>query len=155
MRRVLLIATALALLGACSSGDGGCGAPEKKDDSGQSTGMSGGGGGGGGGLGETVSFQGMGKKKAPPPAQAAAPGQQAQAQAAAPAQKPAAAETAAAADSSQSVICGGFKDLPSDCFKSPVYSAIKKKCCPGGQVERCEGIPGGARLIGKGCTAAP
>jgi hypothetical protein len=153
MRRGLLIAAALAFLGACSSGDGGCGAPDKKEDTGQSTGMSGGGGGGGGGLGETVSFQGMGKKQAPPPAQGAAPAQAA----AAPAAKTSApaAGAASGASSSQSVICGGFKDLPSDCFKSPLYPAIKKKCCASGQVERCEAIPGGARLIGKGCTAAP
>ncbi len=149
MRHLLLIAAAAAILGACDSN--GCGgAPDNKSSSGESAGMSGGGSGGGGGLGEPVSFQGMGKKQDPPPAQAAAPQQAAPAGASPSAT--AAAATAAAA-SVQSVICGGFPNLPADCLKAPEFDAVKKKCCPTGQVAACQGIPGGARLIGQGCTA--
>lgn len=143
MRRFLTIAAALALLGACSSGDSGCGAPDKKEAGGESSSMPGGGGGGRGGLGEAVSFQGIGRKEAPPPPQQG------------PAQAPAAApaSNASAGGGSQTVICGGFSDLPADCSKAPAFDAIKKKCCPAGQVEACQGIPGGARLTGRGCTA--
>jgi hypothetical protein len=140
MRRVLAIAGVLAFLGACTSGDSGCGGGgDKKAANGESSSMSGGGGGtGGGGLGEAVSFQGIGKKEAPPPPQ----------QGAAPAQ------AAAPADGPQSVICGGFPNLSADCSKDAAFDAIKKKCCPTGQVEQCQGIPGGARLIGRACTAS-
>ncbi len=58
-----------------------------------------------------------------------------------------------AAAAAQSVICGGFANLPSDCSKAPQFEAIKKKCCPAGQVVVCQGIPGGARLTGQGCAA--
>lgn len=148
MRGFLLIAAAAALLGACDSS--GCGGAPEKQSSGESTSMSGGGGGHGGGLGEAVSFQGIGKKQDPPPANGTAQPQQA-AQAAAPGSP--AANAAAARSSAQSVICGGFPDLPADCSKAPQFDAIKKKCCPTGQVETCQGIPGGARLVGQGCTA--
>lgn len=150
MRGLVLIAAAAAFLGACDSN--GCGGAPEKQSSGESTSMSGGGG-GHGGLGEAVSFQGIGKKQDPPPAQAAGPAQASQA--AAPGSPAAnAAAASAAASSSQSVICGGFPGLPPDCSKAPEFDAIKKKCCPTGQVETCQGIPGGARLIGRGCTAA-
>jgi hypothetical protein len=150
MRHLLLIAAFASALGACDSA--GCGAPaDNKSSSGESTSMGGGGSGGGGGLGEPVSFQGMGKKQDPPPAQ----GQQQPAAPAAGASPSATAAAAtAAAASSQSVICGGFPDLPPDCSKAPEFDAVKKKCCPTGQVGACQGIPGGARLIGQGCTAA-
>lgn len=112
--------------------------------------MPGGGGGGGRGLGETVSFQGIGRKDPPPPQQGPA-----QAAAAAPASAAAAGGAdATAGGGSQVVICGGFADLPADCSKAPAFDAIKKKCCPAGQVDACQGIPGGARLTGRGCTAA-
>jgi len=111
--------------------------------------MPGGGGGGRGGLGEPVSFQGIGRKDPPPPPQQGP----AQAPAAAPASGAAAAD-ASSAGGSQVVICGGFADQPADCLKSPAFDAIKKKCCPSGQVDACQGIPGGARLTGRGCTAA-
>jgi hypothetical protein len=147
---------AVLLFAACGSGDSGCGGSEKKDSGGESSSMPGGGGTGGGGLGEPVSFQGVGKKQEPPPPQ------QAPASSAAPAEGQAAPASsgggngggAAPADGPQSVICGGFPDLAADCFKDPDYEKIKKKCCPTGQVEQCQGIPGGARLIGRGCTAA-
>jgi hypothetical protein len=149
MGRILAIAAALAFLGACSSGGSGCGgdAGEKKS-SGESTGMSGGGGAPSGGLGEAVSFQGLGKKKDPPP-----PEQPAQAAASPGGAAPASAAAPAAASAPQAVICGGFPNLPADCSKDPAFDAIKKKCCPTGQVEACQGIPGGARLIGRSCTA--
>jgi hypothetical protein len=44
--------------------------------------------------------------------------------------------------------------MPGDCLRDPSFNAIKAKCCPTGYVERCEGIPGGARLTGTGCTPA-
>lgn len=146
MLRFLMIASALAVLGACSSGDGGCGGPDKPESAGQSSSMPGGGGGGGAGLGETVSFQGMGRKAPPPPPQ--------QGPAQAPAQAPASSPADASGGGSQVVICGGFRDLPADCSKAPAFDAIKKKCCPAGQVDVCQGIPGGARLTGRGCTAS-
>lgn len=156
MRRFLAAASVLILLGACTSGDSGCGGGEKKESAGESSSMPGGGGTGGGALGEPVSFQGMARKQEPP-----AP-QQGAAQAAAPAAAGAAgaapasggADPAPGGSGSQTVICGGFPDLPADCSKAPAFDAIKKKCCPSGQVEACQGIPGGARLTGKGCTAA-
>lgn len=148
MRGLILIAAAAAFLGACDST--GCGGAPEKPSSGESTSMSGGGGGSHGGLGEAVSFQGIGKKQDPPPAGGA--GQAQPAAAASPAAQAAAAASAAA--SAQSVICGGFPGLPADCLKAPEFDAIKKKCCPTGQVQACQGIPGGARLIGQGCTAA-
>lgn len=148
MRGFLLIVAAAAALGACDSN--GCGgASENKPSSGESTGMSGGGG-RSGGLGEPVSFQGIGKKQDPPPAQAGAPAAGSPAAASGGAR---AAPSSAAAAAPQSVICGGFPDLPPDCTKAPEFDAVKKKCCPNGQVQVCQGIPGGARLIGQGCTA--
>ncbi|MBI3566204.1 MAG: hypothetical protein HY079_13495 [Elusimicrobia bacterium] len=148
MRGLILIAAAAALLGACDSS--GCGGPPEKQSSGESASMSGGGG-SHGGLGEAVSFQGIGKKQDPPPANGTGQPQQA-AGAGSPAAQAAAAPAAQA--SAQSVICGGFPGLPADCSKAPEFDAIKKKCCPTGQVQACQGIPGGARLIGQGCTAA-
>lgn len=145
------MAAALALLGACSSGDSGCGGSDKKESNGEASSMPGGGGTGGGGLGEPVSFQGVGKKDAPPPPQQA-PASASPAPAPAPASS--SQPNAASQDGPQSVICGGFPDLPADCFKDPAYPKIKAKCCPSGQVEQCRGIPGGARLIGRACTAA-
>jgi hypothetical protein len=146
--RLILIASVLALFGACSSG-GGCGGDDAKSSS--SSGDSGGGGGGGGssrgGTGESVSFQGLGKNPAPPPANGqkqAVPGTNVAA---------AALGGSAATSPPQSVICGGFPGLPPDCLKDPVFDAIKKKCCPTGQVDACHGIPGGARLTGRACTA--
>ncbi|MDE2511845.1 MAG: hypothetical protein KGL74_12045 [Elusimicrobia bacterium] len=128
MRRTAAIAAVLALLGACTSSGGGCGGDDaKKTDTGQSTAMSGSGGGKNGSLGEGVSFQGLGKKK------------------------PAATQMAAVP---QAVLCGGFPNLPTDCLHDPAITAIKTKCCPTGNITICEGIPGGARLTGTGCTAA-
>ncbi|MFI5347807.1 MAG: hypothetical protein ACHQ51_15660 [Elusimicrobiota bacterium] len=140
MRRTALLTAILAFLGACSSGGSGCGEDPKKTSGGQTTPMSGGSGGGrGGSLGEGVSFQGLTKK--PAPAQQAASGQ------------PAPSASAPAAPSGpQAVICGGFPDLPGDCLRAPAFNAIKAKCCPTGYIERCQGIPGGARLTGSGCT---
>lgn len=155
MPRLLAFAVILSLLGACSSG-GGCdgGSP---DSSQSSSGSSGGGGGGGGpshGTSETVSFQGLGKKTGGAPASsdpaaaaAALNGDGA---------KPAPAAVAAAAPAKpQSVICGGFPYLAADCKTDPVFDQIQKKCCPTGTVDKCEAIPGGARLTGTGCTATP
>ena len=138
MNRLLLIAGTLAFLGACSSG-GGCDGGEKKaaPSSGQSTSLPGGAS-SHGGLSETVSFQGMGKKGGSP-AQAAA----------------AALGGAAAGgpiDPPQSVICGGFQNLAPDCKTDPLFEQVRQKCCPAGTVEQCQAIPGGARLIGRGCT---
>lgn len=122
------IAALLALLGACTSGGSGCGGDDpKKTSTGQVTPMSGSGGGKNGSLGEPVSFQGIGKKQAAAPRPAVVP---------------------------QAVLCGGFPNLPKDCLHDPAIDAIKAKCCPSGNVTICEGIPGGARLTGDGCTAA-
>jgi hypothetical protein len=147
--KLLALAFAAALFGAlaCDSGSG-CDSGDKKQGSGQSEGMSGGGGGSshGGGLGETVSFQGLGKKDAPPPTQAGA-------QAAAAPAGGSGAAAASPAPASQSVLCGGFPNMPADCTTDPAFDAIKKKCCPTGQVLVCQGVPGGARLIGTNCTA--
>lgn len=70
----------------------------------------------------------------------------------------AAAKAAAAAKkpalSSRDYVCGGFPGLPADCLKSIRFAAIKQKCCPSGTVEKCQGVPGGAKLTGKGCSDA-
>lgn len=145
--RVLAFAAALAFLGACSSGGGGCDGGPPKQGNGESTSMGGASGVSKGGLGEPVSFQGIGpggKKEETPPAQP-------------PARQAAASSSGGHSQSladngSQSVVCGGFPNLPPDCSKDPAFDAIKKKCCPAGQVEQCQGIPGGARLIGRACT---
>ena len=143
MRRIAAIAAVLAFLGACTSGDSGCGSDAKKTDSGHPTAMSGGSGGGrGGSLGEGVSFQGLGKKQTPTVQKGAVPAQPVPSASGAPAAGP------------QAVICGGFPNLPGDCLRDLAFNAIKAKCCPTGYVERCEGIPGGARLTGSGCTAS-
>ena len=138
MNRLLLLAGTLAFLGACSSG-GGCDGGEKKAaPSGQSTSLP------GGALNhagpsETVSFQGMGKKGGTP-AQAAA----------------AALGGGAGGpiDPPQTVICGGFPNLAPDCKTDPLFEQVRTKCCPSGTVDQCQAIPGGARLIGRGCTAS-
>jgi hypothetical protein len=172
MGRLILIVGTLALLGACSSGSG-CDGGENKSTSPSGHSSGGGGGGGGGfrgGTGESVSFQGLGKTKAPPPVngQQAVAGTNAAAAAlggSAPNPPPgggassssATATTASSAGSAstppQSVICGGFPNLPADCLRDPSFDAIKAKCCPTGFVEKCQGIPGGARLSGSGCAA--
>jgi hypothetical protein len=148
MRQIIAIAATLAFLGACSSG-GGCDGSDGKSSSSSGQSSGGGGGGGGGGIhgtGEQVSFQGLGKNPAPPPANGQA--------------KPAPGTNAAAyalggsqGTPAQTVICGGFPNMPADCSKDPAFDAIKQKCCPTGQVDQCQGIPGGARLIGHSCTA--
>ncbi|MFI5363077.1 MAG: hypothetical protein ACHQ49_14000 [Elusimicrobiota bacterium] len=139
MKRLLLIAGTLVFLGACSSG--GCnGDGDKKAPAGSSTSMSGGGG-SLHGTNEAVSFQGLGKKGAagsPTASAAAALG---------------GSGPSAPADPQQSVICGGFPNLAADCKTDPAYDQVLKKCCPAGAVSRCRAIPGGARLIGNGCTA--
>ena len=157
MRGLILIAATVAFLGACSSG-GGCDGGDAKSSSGSGQSSGGGGGGGGGGAhgtSETVSFQGLGKNSPPPPAN----GQSRPASSTTTATNAAAAALGGSAANpsagpAQSVICGGFPDMPADCLKDPAFDAIKKKCCPTGQVDQCQGIPGGARLIGHACTAA-
>jgi hypothetical protein len=154
MPRLLAFAVILSLLGACSSG-GGCdgGSNDNKPSSGGSAGA-GGGGPSHGGTSETVSFQGLGKKTDGAPA--STDPQAAAAALSGEGGKPAPAAVAAASPSaSQSVICGGFPYLAADCKTDPVYDQIAKKCCPTGQVDKCEAIPGGARLTGRGCTATP
>jgi hypothetical protein len=148
MNRLILIAVTLAFLGACSSGSGCDGGGDKKPSSGQSSSLSGGAG-SSRGTSETVSFQGLGRKAAGDPAQAAASAPTAAAAAAL-----GGGGAPAPAASSQSVICGGFPYLAADCKTDPVYDQIVKKCCPAGQVDQCQAIPGGARLIGHGCTAS-
>ena len=136
MNRLLLLAGTLAFLGACSSG-GGCDGGEKKPEAaGQATSLPGGAP-SHGGPSETVSFQGMGKKGSADPAQNAA----------------AALGGSAPADPSQTVICGGFPNLLDDCKSDPMFEQVRKKCCSTGTVDQCQAIPGGARLIGHGCTA--
>lgn len=149
MMRLLLVAGTLALLGACSSG-GGCdgGGGEKKTPSGESTTLPGGAS-SHGGPSETVSFQGLGKKTGGDPQAAAASAALGGSGAA-----PAPAAAAAASDAPQSVICGGFPYLAADCKTDPVFDQILKKCCPTGQVDRCQAIPGGARLTGRRCAAS-
>lgn len=148
MHRWLALAAALAFLGACSGEGGGCG-EEKKPSSESSAPSAGGAATGGGGLGEPVSFQGTRAKDTPPPAQDQAPTPAAKP---VPQAAPAAAPAAASAPQSGSVLCGGFPNLAADCSKDPSFDAIKKKCCPTGQVDQCQAIPGGARLIGRGCA---
>ncbi|MFI5348679.1 MAG: hypothetical protein ACHQ2Z_03975 [Elusimicrobiota bacterium] len=138
MNRLFLIAGALAFLGACSSG-GGCDGGEKKAaPAGESTSLPGGAS-SHGGTSETVSFQGMGKKTGGTAAQAAAAAL-------------GGSGAAAPADPPQSVICGGFPYLAADCKSDPLFAQVQKKCCPTGTVDTCQSIPGGARLIGHGCT---
>ena len=156
MPRLLAVAVILALLGACSSG-GGC--DGGSNDNKPSSSSSGGGGGSGpshGGTSETVSFQGLGKKTGGAPASsdpaAAAAALNGDGTQPAPA---AVASPAGGAPAPQSVICGGFPYLAADCKTDPVFDQIQKKCCPTGQVLKCEAIPGGARLTGTGCTATP
>lgn len=147
MRRLFLIAASLAILGACSSGDSCGGSSSEKKTApapGETSGMSGGGG-SHGGLGEGVSFQGLGKK-------APAPGVSAAANAATGALGGSTAAPGPAAPS-LNVICAGFPNLAQDCSTDPAFDAIKKKCCPTGQVDHCQSIPGGALLIGRGCSA--
>jgi hypothetical protein len=154
MPRLLAVAVILSLLGACSSG-GGC---DGGNDNKQSSSSSGGGGGGSGpshgGTSETVSFQGLGKKTGGAPAssdpQAAAAALNGDGSKPAPA---AVASNTGGAPAPQSVICGGFPYLAADCKTDPVFDQIQKKCCPTGQVTKCEAIPGG--LTGTGCTATP
>ncbi|HEX4048456.1 MAG TPA: hypothetical protein VH309_11505 [Elusimicrobiota bacterium] len=150
MNRLLLLAGVLAFLGACSSG-GGCdgGNDNRPAASGQSTGLPGGV--SHGGTGETVSFQGLGRKGAGDPAR---PSQTAAA-AAALGGSGAPAPAAPAASAEQSVICGGFPNLAADCKTDPAFPQVQKKCCASGQADRCQAIPGGARLIGRGCVATP
>jgi len=156
MPRLLAFAVILSLLGACSSG-GGCdgGTSDNKPSSGESSGA-GGGGPSHGGTSETVSFQGLGKKTGGAPAssdpQAAAAALSGEGGKPAPA---AVSGHATAAAAPQSVICGGFPYLAADCKTDPVFDQIVKKCCPTGQVPKCEAIPGGARLTGAGCAATP
>lgn len=154
MPRLLAFAVVLALLGACSSG-GGCdgGSPDNKPASGEPASLPGGPS-SHGGTGETVSFQGLGRKTGGAPA--ATDPQAAAAALNGEGGKPAPAAVAAAAPSApQSVICGGFPYLAADCKTDPVFEQIAKKCCPTGEVDKCEAIPGGARLTGRGCTATP
>jgi hypothetical protein len=137
MRRLIVIAGTLALLGACSSG--GCDSSSNKPSGSASEPPSLGGGTSRGGTSETVSFQGLGKS-------------------AAPGQTPAVSSAAAALGGSaplpaQSVICGGFPNLAADCKTDPAFDALKKKCCPTGAIDQCTAIPGGARLLGHGCAA--
>ncbi len=143
MKKLLALGAVLAFLGACSGSSGGCGGDAHKNDAGQSAPMAGGGP-SHGSLGEPVSFQGLGRKAPPPPpaaAQAAA--------SSSPSSAPGA--TASGAGAEESVLCGGFPDLPADCKKSPLFKAIQAKCCPKGQVDRCQAMPGGARLFGHSC----
>jgi hypothetical protein len=142
-------AFALAFAAGCTGSGGGCAGSSSDANSGQPAPMAGGGGASQGALTETVSFQGLGRKKSSPVVSAAAA-------ALAPAGAPGATAVGgkAAPDvtgGAQSLLCGGFSDLPPDCKTSPLFKAIKEKCCPSGTVERCEAIPGGARLIGRGC----
>jgi len=158
MPRLLAFAVILAFLGACSSG-GGCdgGSPDNKPSSGSSGGGGGGAGPAHGGTGESVSFQGLGRKTGGAPAssdpQAAAAALNGEG--AKPAPAAVAGNTAGSGGAPQSVICGGFPYLAADCKTDPVFEQIQKKCCPTGQVTKCEAIPGGARLTGTGCTATP
>ena len=150
MPRLFALAVALSLFGACSSG-GGCDGGEKKESSGEPASLPGGPS-SHGGTSETVSFQGLGKKTGGAPA--ATDPQAAAAALSGEGGKPAPAAVAAVAPSApQSVICGGFPYLAADCKTDPVYDQIVKKCCPTGQVDKCETIPGGARLTGRGCAA--
>lgn len=154
MHRLLALAVVFALLGACSSGGGCDGDAEKKPSSGESSGGAGGGGPSHGGTSETVSFQGLGKKTGGAPA-SSDPAAAAAALSGAGGPPAPAAVAAAPAGGPQSVICGGFPYLAADCKTDPVYDQIAKKCCPTGVVDKCEAIPGGARLTGRGCTATP
>jgi hypothetical protein len=145
MNRLLLIAGTLVFLGACSSGSGcDAGGDKKAAPAGESTGLPGGS--SRGGTSETVSFQGLGKKAPGDTSKATATG------AAAAALGGSAASPTA--DPPQSVICGGFPYLAVDCKTDPVYDQILKKCCPTGQVDQCQAVPGGARLIGHRCTSS-
>ncbi|MDE2491826.1 MAG: hypothetical protein KGM24_13350 [Elusimicrobia bacterium] len=145
-------AFALAFAAGCTGSGGGCAGDSSNSNSGEATPMAAGGGGGSrGSLSEPVSFQGLGAKKAPPPTQAAAPSPGGATAGAASVSGKAAPDVTGGA---QSLLCGGFPDLPPDCKTSPLFKAIRQKCCPDGTVERCEAIPGGARLIGRGCRPA-
>jgi hypothetical protein len=146
--KLLLLAATLAFLGACSSGagcDGGGG--EKKTSNGESAGLPGGP--SSHGTGEAVSFQGLGKKTAGQPAPTGSAAKTAAAASALGGSNAPAPDAAGA----QTVICGGFPYVAADCKTDPVYPQILKKCCPSGTVDKCQAIPGGARLIGQGCTA--
>jgi hypothetical protein len=146
MNRLLPLAAAAAaavFLGACGGSGGGCSSPPP-EKSGQAAPMASGGT-SHGGLGEPVSFQGLGRKPPPPQQKAAAPAQSSSGPSSAP------GATSSGAGATESLLCAGFPDLPKDCSKAPQFKAIKAKCCPSGTVERCEAIPGGARLYGKGC----
>lgn len=154
MRRLLAMTAACVFLGAaaCDSSGGGCAGGDNKPQ-GQSSEMSGGGGTAShGSLAETVSFQDAAKPK-PDNSVAAKQSAAAAPRPAMAGPNPAAAAAAAiaAAAASPSVICTGYPGLPPDCTKSMVFDSIKAKCCPNGTVQRCEAIPGGARLYGKGC----
>ena len=145
MNRLLLIAGTLAFLGACSTGSGCDGGGDKKAaPAGESSSLPGGT--SHGGTSEMVSFQGLGKKAAGDPTKQTPTGTAAAALGGSAAGAPAA--------QSGSVICGGFPYLAADCKTDPVYDQIVKKCCPTGQVDQCQAIPGGARLIGRGCAAS-
>jgi hypothetical protein len=139
MRRLMLIAGTLALLGACSSG--GCDAGGGKSSEPAKEAPTLGGGSPHGGTGETISFQGLGKG-APPPGMSQATSSAA-----------AALGGSAPLDPAQTVICGGFPNLLPDCKTDPAYAALKQKCCPTGTVDQCVAVPGGARLIGHACSA--
>ena len=143
----MFIAGIMAVLGACSSGSCDSGGGEKNAPAAEPKSLPGGG--SHGGTSELVSFQGLGRKAAGDAAPAA------------PAAKAESAlggsgssgQAGGAAGASESVICGGFPYLASDCTTDPVYQQVLKKCCPTGQVDRCQAIPGGARLTGRGCSA--
>ncbi len=154
MRSFWLCAAAAAAFGACSSGSSGCGQADKPK-SGAASSFSGGGANPGGGGGEAVSFQGAGfarKLQAPKVAASTAPvhGEGEPAPGASDADARAAAAARAPA---QSILCGGFPNLPDDCLGSPDFPQVAAKCCPNGVVLTCKAIPGGAKLTGRGCAA--
>ena len=139
----MLIAGTMAVLGACSSGSCDSGGGDKNAPAGEPKSLPGGS--SRGGTSELVSFQGLGRK-APEDSKPATPSAKAESALGG-------SGASASAGAPESVICGGFPYLTADCTADPVYPQILKKCCPTGQVDRCQAIPGGARLTGRGCTA--
>lgn len=151
MRGLLLIAGAMAVLGACSSGSCDTGNGDKSAPAAEPKSLPGGG--SRGGTNELVSFQGLGRKAAGDPTPPTQTAKAASALGGSGASAPAGGgASGGAAGGAESVICGGFPYLAADCKTDPVYAQVLKKCCPTGSVDICQAIPGGARLIGHGCT---
>jgi hypothetical protein len=148
MRHLVFIAGLMAVLGACSSGSCDSGGGDKNAPAAEPKSLPGSG--SRGGTGESVSFQGLGKKTAGDPPTPATPAAKAESALGGSGSN---APAGGAAGAAESVICGGFPYLTADCTADPVYQQVLKKCCPTGQVDRCQAIPGGARLTGRGCTA--